>query len=461
MIVRTSQDLLEIGCCECFPPNCVNPRKECQSISASVVSTGFFNPDDTEWIIYKKLGDRETIISSFNDDDGSITDSVNAFEYIFNEFAENFEGIIGDGEECKQWISESTPGCDSSGTKTTSFFTVTEEGDPEPYSRYVTTRSLLTGETEEHQQWEDDHPDFEQEYSDWEDDHAEWSTDHAAWSTAHAAWSTEWEAWDSGGRIGDEPVEPVEPTEPIEPDSEPPVNYPPCTWKDTRVFTLFIGDPPPDDVTTYDVGVDLSTIYSVYEEGETTYTYVPSYELPSNYETWVSETKAAIIADMDFDNPSCVDAGVCDPSFYVSKEPEEAPFDVDLSMNISKARYRFGIPLGYTRSVWVMQWDEAFFPDGHDDTIDDPGVTPPDPLPDGWTHPQIADPDAPPVELIASRNWTWAGDPEEPWSEWFEIAVPTEPGKTKPINVMTKCYASARLGVKPTSSGETYEIPEP
>lgn len=125
-------------------------------------------------------------------------------------------------------------------------------------------------------------------------------------------------------------------------------------------------------MTTYDVGVDLSTIYSVYEEGETTYTYVPSYELPSNYETWVSETKAAIIADMDFDNPSCVDAGVCDPSFYVSKEPEEAPFDVDLSMNISKARYRFGIPLGYTRSVWVMQWDEAFFPDGHDDTIDVP-----------------------------------------------------------------------------------------
>jgi hypothetical protein len=125
----------------------------------------------------------------------------------------------------------------------------------------------------------------------------------------------------------------------------------------------------------------------------------------------------------------------------------------------TRARYRYGIPSGYMGSVWVMQWDEVFLPDGYDATINDPEIEPPDPLPEEWTHPQIPDPEAPPIELIASRSWTYGGSEE--WSEWFTLAIPEEPGTTVTGNVLVKCYASTRLGVVPTASGETYIIPEP
>jgi len=112
------------------------------------------------------------------------------------------------------------------------------------------------------------------------------------------------------------------------------------------------------------------------------------------------------------------------------------------------------------RSTYACQWDEVFFPDGYDATINDPEVTPPVPLPVGWTHPQIPDPDASPPSLVQSREWTWGGSLNDPWSEWFEIGPPSEPGETRPVNLLVKCFKSTRLGVKPTAHGETYPLPE-
>lgn len=135
------------------------------------------------------------------------------------------------------------------------------------------------------------------------------------------------------------------------------------------------------------------------------------------------------------------------------------------SANVTKARYRFGVPNNFStteapRSTYLVQWDEVFFPTGYDAEIDDPEVTPPDPLPDGWQHPQIADPDAPQPSLVASREWTWNGSMSNPWSEWFEIEIPAATGETRVVNVLVKCYQSARLGVKPTAHGNTYPLPE-
>ena len=113
------------------------------------------------------------------------------------------------------------------------------------------------------------------------------------------------------------------------------------------------------------------------------------------------------------------------------------------------------------RSTYACQWDEVFFPSGHDDTIDDPEVTPPVPLPDGWQHPQIPDPAASPPSLVHSRDWTWGGSLEDPWSEWFEISLPSEPGETRVVNMLVKCWKSTRHGVKPTSHGEIYPLEEP
>ena len=107
-----------------------------------------------------------------------------------------------------------------------------------------------------------------------------------------------------------------------------------------------------------------------------------------------------------------------------------------------KARYRFGVPIGYStaehpRSTYEAQWDEVFFPDGWDS----------------------GEPGAPLPILIASRAWTWGGSMDEPWSDWYVMEVPTDPGETRVVNIMILCYRSTRLGQKPTAYGEVYVFP--
>jgi hypothetical protein len=119
------------------------------------------------------------------------------------------------------------------------------------------------------------------------------------------------------------------------------------------------------------------------------------------------------------------------------------------------------------RSTYELQWDEVFFPEEweawkalkdafdaataaheiwtecEEDCGDEP-VIPEDPG---------AEPTAP--SLVASRSWVYAADE---WSGWFEIAVPTEPGETRVVNMLVICYRSAALGQKPTAHGEVYEL---
>lgn len=155
------------------------------------------------------------------------------------------------------------------------------------------------------------------------------------------------------------------------------------------------------------------------------------------------------------------------------------PVEVSAEAQAIKSRYRFAPPEIWfeawdawkaggeigpeppVRSTWEMEWDEIFFPDGHDRTINDPDVEPPDPLPEGWEHPQIPDPDAPNPSLIASRSWIWGGDPNSRWSSWYVLDVPTTEGETRVVNITVICWKSARLGGKPTAYGEIYELETP
>lgn len=143
----------------------------------------------------------------------------------------------------------------------------------------------------------------------------------------------------------------------------------------------------------------------------------------------------------------------------------DPPPDAAASAAVTKARYRIGVPESFStvevpRSVYEAQWDEVFFPSGHDRTINDPDITPPDPLPEGWEHPQIPDPDAPDPSLITARSWIWGGNMETPFSEWFEVEIPKGEGETRVVNMLVKAYHSTRLGVVPTAHGEQWDVEE-
>ena len=136
------------------------------------------------------------------------------------------------------------------------------------------------------------------------------------------------------------------------------------------------------------------------------------------------------------------------------------------SAEATQAKFRIAPPYGFSttthpRSVFEAQWDIGFFPDGWDAMIDDPEITPPDPLPEDWTHPQIPDPDASPPVRLSSHTWIWDGDSEDPWSDEYIIPIPTAGGTNERVNLMTKSYHSARYGVKPTAHGKQYVFPDP
>jgi hypothetical protein len=98
------------------------------------------------------------------------------------------------------------------------------------------------------------------------------------------------------------------------------------------------------------------------------------------------------------------------------------------------------------RTVWESEWDEVFashewwawFDGGEVGTEPTPGPS-----------------------LAASRSWTWDGDPENRFSEWYNMEMPTAAGQTRRANYTVICWQSARHGVLPTSHGIIVEIPEP
>jgi hypothetical protein len=122
------------------------------------------------------------------------------------------------------------------------------------------------------------------------------------------------------------------------------------------------------------------------------------------------------------------------------------------------------------RTTYELQWDEVFFPaeweawkalqdafdaataaheiweDADPDDRGDEPIIPDDPG---------AEP-SPAPSLVASRSWVYGGADE--WSGWFEIAIPEGPGETRVVNLLVICYRSASLGQKPTAHGEVYEL---
>ncbi len=111
---------------------------------------------------------------------------------------------------------------------------------------------------------------------------------------------------------------------------------------------------------------------------------------------------------------------------------------------LTRSRYRFGVPEEYStddapRSVWEMQWDEVFATSAWW----------------GWYDGGMTGDEPPPgPDLLASREWTWGGEMADPWSEWFALPVPAEAGETRVVNILVRCYRSARLGGKPSPYGD-------
>jgi hypothetical protein len=116
---------------------------------------------------------------------------------------------------------------------------------------------------------------------------------------------------------------------------------------------------------------------------------------------------------------------------------DDGPPAASATTTVVKSRYRFAPSEGFgsetpPRTYYEAQWDEYFFPE---DTETDP-------------------------VLVASRTWLWNGDTEDPWSEWFVMSVPDEPGETRVVNLMVRCWKSTRIGNKPSAFGEVYTPPE-
>ena len=243
------------------------------------------------------------------------------------------------------------------------------------------------------------------------------------------------------------------------PDSDPLEQYAPCTYLDTTVDTDYRDDPPTVTTTT-SIGGNITTVYSYTGTPATSSTV---YEGGQTYAEWVAATRAAIDLALDFDTEECK-GEVCISTITTDPEPTvETGLDAEVGMTITKSRYRFAPPIGFStvelpRTTYEAQWDEVSFPTGYNASIDDPEITPPDPLPPGWEHPQIPTPGRPNPSLVASRSWIWDGNMESPWSEWFEIPIPEAAGETRAVNLMILCYRSARLGQKPTAHGEVYAI---
>jgi hypothetical protein len=160
------------------------------------------------------------------------------------------------------------------------------------------------------------------------------------------------------------------------------------------------------------------------------------------------------------------------------EEPEKTSFDVahaawvvaKAAWDVADPETRGPEPIEPTkRTFFQIQWDEVQFPAAWDawralkDAFDiataaheawedeDPETRGPEPeVPE-----DPGDAPTPGPTVIASRSWSYAG--ADDFSPWYELEVMEVEGETRVVNVMTKCYQSARLGSLPTAHGEIYE----
>jgi hypothetical protein len=111
MNIRTIQQVNALGCCPCPFPECT-PRKECESLSVTVLSVGFFDDDDTVWKVYKKKTDQQ-LGTQTPDGTYDITGSSNE-SYIYT-YTEVFDIFVAG---CFSEEAEIENTCFTSGTST-------------------------------------------------------------------------------------------------------------------------------------------------------------------------------------------------------------------------------------------------------------------------------------------------------------------------------------------------------
>jgi len=154
-------------------------------------------------------------------------------------------------------------------------------------------------------------------------------------------------------------------------------------------------------------------------------------------EATLTATVRGLMAAAEWEAGTCVSkkdyqhraVAPCDES-----DPAVLPYLVALT----DVRYRYGIPSGYTRSTWEMQWDEGFFPQAWLDWDSGGRIG--------------AEPTRP--TRLTARSWIYGGTDE--WSDWFDLPAPDEAGEILRVNVMIKCWKSTRHGVKPTAFGPVF-----
>ena len=114
-------------------------------------------------------------------------------------------------------------------------------------------------------------------------------------------------------------------------------------------------------------------------------------------------------------------------------------------LGIKQQPYQFGVPVDYERSTWEMEWDEvagteiwfAWY---------DAGMIGTEPTPPPYLH--------------EHKSWVWDGDFENKLSPVYDPYSEEEGIIIRPVNVLTTCWRSTRLGSKPTATGPEVALPE-
>ena len=417
MIIRTSQDAASVDCCPCDPSACDAPRKECESITLELdcgYSMPYDYPDLTAEELCKRFG-TVTYVHLYRVVQVVPLDAGYSNDYDSSETTTVVRGINTAGATCTQRI-----------------------------------------------------------------DSTAWLKDTSSTTVSGGATTIHTDYHEESGSTFDSP----------------------CGGNYTYTDHLDAGNNSSGDY-------DICPI--IINEADSTYSKTGfSFLLDSSFE--VDEyTDVTVIATVTYSNP--IDAA------FVSARFEELLFPDDVNGNscnseivtsstcpdtiesATKARYRMGIPSAWAdftgrHAAWVIshaawvaadpetrgdepvepiersyfqaQWDEVFFPtdweawkelkDAHDVWV---ACGAEDPPREGGCGDEPEAPGAEPTapSLVASRSWTYpGGGGSAEYSAWFEIPLPETEGETRVVNLLTKCHRNTRLGVKPTSHEEVYEL---
>lgn len=531
MAIETLEDVNAQSCC-CDLTPCPIPVEECQSVAASMSSVGFFNEEDEGWILYKTSGWTSTLSGSgttlssnpaYNEgaDFVSQSRSASANSFVGNTIDPSHAGgVAGGASDCPYQEEVNTPVCTATGTASQSNYAVKFWGGPPANADYGETDSLTLSissaeglETEEHLAWEaiyTDHDTWQGLHDTWETDHAAWQADYDAYQAAYDAWLIAYDEWVTGGEIGDPPVEPDPFTdpEPEEPTEEPAETYPACWYKITQTRVIYphwfgkysdgtpadpddpeafadwvdggmVGDPPSSGTAvTYSYTDDpLSILTTLLISGDGGITDEETYSDPVDYAAWVSATKAAAEAMLEFTDEACLE-DECAAAYDVTAEPETT--GADLSLSATTARTQFKIPatwadqitgatVPFTGTYFLITYDVLDEPDGWDDTIDDPEYVPPIPNDPPEPVPQVPKPGRPSRSFHLEdqvREWTGPGtggssDPSWIVGDWITLDPPSVPGSRRIVNRRFVCREDWPYGIIPQVSGEAVTLPDP